>query len=97
MEQTRKLVESTLRESQEENDDLRRKILGLETQLKEYLHFADSWQDVETRLKEKIFKLEVLKGEVKFSHLLVNFSVSSLSRVERVPSVGPDLRRGSLP
>lgn len=70
----RKLVESTLKESQEENDDLRRRILGLETQLKEYYHFADSWQDVETRLKEKIFKLEVLEGEA------VNFSVSTLSR-----------------
>lgn len=89
MEQTRKLVESTVRETQEENDDLRRKILGLETQLKEYYHFADSWQDVETRLKEKIFKLEVPEGEAKFSHLVVNFS--------GVPSVGPDLRRGLLP
>uniref|UniRef100_A0A0F7Z9F8 Cingulin n=1 Tax=Crotalus adamanteus TaxID=8729 RepID=A0A0F7Z9F8_CROAD len=66
-EQMRKLVESTLRESQEENDDLRRKILGLETQLKEYYHFADSWQDVETRLKEKIFKLEADRKQMEES------------------------------
>ncbi|XP_070807086.1 cingulin [Pituophis catenifer annectens] len=67
MEQTRKLVESTLRESQEENDDLRRKILGLETELKEYHHFADSWQDVESRLKEKIFKLEADRKQMEES------------------------------
>nr|XP_034953772.1 cingulin [Zootoca vivipara]XP_034953773.1 cingulin [Zootoca vivipara]XP_034953774.1 cingulin [Zootoca vivipara] len=57
-EQMKKAVESTLRETQEENDDLRRKILGLETQLKEYRHFADNWQGTEARLKEKIAKLE---------------------------------------
>uniref|UniRef100_A0A8C5RLB2 Cingulin n=2 Tax=Laticauda laticaudata TaxID=8630 RepID=A0A8C5RLB2_LATLA len=67
IEQSRKLVESTLRETQEENDDLRRKILGLETQLKEYHHFADSWQDVETRLKEKIFKLEADRKQMEES------------------------------
>ncbi|XP_029141088.1 cingulin [Protobothrops mucrosquamatus] len=66
-EQMRKLVESTLKESQEENDDLRRRILGLETQLKEYYHFADSWQDVETRLKEKIFKLEADRKQMEES------------------------------
>lgn len=58
-EHTRKAVESTLRETQEENDDLRRKILGLETQLKEYRHFSDNCQSTEARLKEKIAKLEV--------------------------------------
>ncbi|CAI5798578.1 cingulin isoform X2 [Podarcis lilfordi] len=57
-EQMKKAVESTLRETQEENDDLRRKILGLETQIKEYRHFADNWQGTEARLKEKIAKLE---------------------------------------
>uniref|UniRef100_A0A670Z5N9 Cingulin n=1 Tax=Pseudonaja textilis TaxID=8673 RepID=A0A670Z5N9_PSETE len=67
VEQSRKLVESTLRETQEENDDFRRKILGLETQLKEYHHFAESWQDVETRLKEKIFKLEADRKQMEES------------------------------
>ncbi|XP_063001646.1 cingulin [Elgaria multicarinata webbii] len=66
-EQTKKAVESTLRETQEENDDLRRKILGLETQLKEYRHFADNWQGVEARLKEKIAKLEADRKQMEES------------------------------
>uniref|UniRef100_A0A8D2KT57 Cingulin n=1 Tax=Varanus komodoensis TaxID=61221 RepID=A0A8D2KT57_VARKO len=66
-EQTKKAVESTLRETQEENDDLRRKILGLESQLKEFRHFADNWQEVETRLKEKIAKLEADRKQMEDS------------------------------
>ncbi|KAJ6652797.1 hypothetical protein lerEdw1_010651 [Lerista edwardsae] len=66
-EQTKKAVESTLRETQEENDDLRRKILGLETQLKEYRHFADNWQGTEARLKEKIAKLEADRRQMEES------------------------------
>ncbi|KAJ7307245.1 hypothetical protein JRQ81_009241 [Phrynocephalus forsythii] len=66
-EQTKKAVESTLRETQEENDDLRRKILGLETQLKEYRHFADNWQGMEARLKEKIAKLEAERRQMEDS------------------------------
>ncbi|XP_042295320.1 cingulin isoform X2 [Sceloporus undulatus] len=66
-EQTKKAVESTLRETQEENDDLRRKILGLETQLKEYRHFADNWQGTEARLKEKIARLEADRKQMEAS------------------------------
>ncbi|KAL8184749.1 UNVERIFIED_CONTAM: hypothetical protein K2H54_027075 [Gekko kuhli] len=66
-EQTKKAVESTLRETQEENDDLRRKILGLETQLKEYWHFADNWQSTEARLKEKVAKLEAERRQMEES------------------------------
>ncbi|XP_054853738.1 cingulin [Eublepharis macularius] len=66
-EQTKKAVESTLRETQEENDDLRRKILGLETQLKEYRHFADNWQSTEARLKEKVAKLEAERRQMEES------------------------------
>ncbi|XP_063173325.1 cingulin [Candoia aspera] len=66
-EQTRRLVESTLRETQEENDDLQRKILGLETQLKEYRHLAENWQGTEARLKEKIFKLEADRKQMEES------------------------------
>lgn len=58
-EQARKTVESTLREVQEQNDDLRRKVLGMETQLKEYERLGDSWEGSQTRLKEKVTKLEV--------------------------------------
>nr|XP_056708718.1 cingulin [Euleptes europaea] len=66
-EQTKRVVESTLREMQEENDDLRRKILGLETQLKEYRHFADGWQSTEARLKEKVAKLEADRRQMEES------------------------------
>lgn len=58
-EQARKTVESTLREVQEQNDDLRRKVLGMETQLKEYERLGDSWEGSQARLKEKVTKLEV--------------------------------------
>ncbi|XP_039368950.1 cingulin isoform X3 [Mauremys reevesii] len=58
-EQMRKAVESALRETQEENDDLRRKILGLEMQVKEYRHFSENWEGSEARLREKIAKLEL--------------------------------------
>ncbi|XP_053866944.1 cingulin isoform X2 [Malaclemys terrapin pileata] len=57
-EQMRKAMESALRETQEENDDLRRKILGLEMQVKEYRHFSENWEGSEARLREKIGKLE---------------------------------------
>ncbi|XP_077176514.1 cingulin isoform X2 [Paroedura picta] len=66
-EQTKKAVESTLRETQEENDDLRRKILGLEMQLKECRHFADNWQGTEARLKEKVAKLEADRRQMEES------------------------------
>ncbi|XP_053330746.1 cingulin isoform X3 [Spea bombifrons] len=52
------VIESTLQESRDENDDLRRKILGLEAQLKELNTFCDDLQRAETRLKEKIGRLE---------------------------------------
>ncbi|XP_044846909.1 cingulin isoform X4 [Mauremys mutica] len=60
-EQMRKAVESALRETQEENDDLRRKILGLEMQVKEYRHFSENWEGSEARLREKIGKLEITR------------------------------------
>lgn len=54
------MVESTLREVQEQNDDLRRKVLGMESQLKEYERMGENWEGSQTRLKEKVTKLEVL-------------------------------------
>ncbi|XP_069506585.1 cingulin isoform X2 [Ambystoma mexicanum] len=56
--QMRKVIESTLRETQEENDDMRRRILNLEAQLKEYKTYCEEHQGTEQRLKEKIGKLE---------------------------------------
>uniref|UniRef100_A0A8D0G6G6 Cingulin n=1 Tax=Sphenodon punctatus TaxID=8508 RepID=A0A8D0G6G6_SPHPU len=66
-EQVRKAVESTLRETQEENDDLRREILGLEMQLKEFRHFAENWQSSEARLKEKVARLEADRKQMEES------------------------------
>lgn len=58
-EQARKTVESSLRELQEQNDNLRRKVLGMETQLKEYERLGENWEGSQARLKEKVTKLEV--------------------------------------
>ncbi|XP_032623864.1 cingulin [Chelonoidis abingdonii] len=66
-EQMRKAVESALRETQEENDDLRRKILGLEMQVKEYRHFSENWEGSEARLREKIAKLEADRRQMEQS------------------------------
>ncbi|XP_039368949.1 cingulin isoform X2 [Mauremys reevesii] len=66
-EQMRKAVESALRETQEENDDLRRKILGLEMQVKEYRHFSENWEGSEARLREKIAKLEADRRQMEES------------------------------
>uniref|UniRef100_A0A8C8VHG3 Cingulin n=1 Tax=Pelusios castaneus TaxID=367368 RepID=A0A8C8VHG3_9SAUR len=66
-EQMRQAVEFTLRETQEENDDLRRKIMGLEMQLKEYRHFSENWEGSEARLREKIAKLEADRRQMEES------------------------------
>uniref|UniRef100_A0A8C4YJN2 Cingulin n=1 Tax=Gopherus evgoodei TaxID=1825980 RepID=A0A8C4YJN2_9SAUR len=66
-EQMRKAMESALRETQEENDDLRRKILGLEMQVKEYRHFSENWEGSEARLREKIAKLEADRRQMEQS------------------------------
>ncbi|XP_077697127.1 cingulin isoform X2 [Eretmochelys imbricata] len=66
-EQMRKAMESALRETQEENDDLRRKILGLEMQVKEYRHFSENWEGSEARLREKIAKLEADRRQMEVS------------------------------
>uniref|UniRef100_A0A6I8RZA3 Cingulin n=1 Tax=Xenopus tropicalis TaxID=8364 RepID=A0A6I8RZA3_XENTR len=58
LERVRQVIENNLQESREENDDLRRKILGLEAQLKETNTFCDDLQRAESRLKDKITKLE---------------------------------------
>lgn len=67
-EQARKAVESTLRELQEQKDDLRRKVLGMETQLKEYERMGESWEGSQARLKEKVTKLEVRRPSLPPLH-----------------------------
>ncbi|XP_036622986.1 cingulin isoform X1 [Trichosurus vulpecula] len=58
MGQRRAAVESTLRETQEENDEFRRRILGLEQQLKEARSLAEGGEAVESRLRDKVQRLE---------------------------------------
>lgn len=57
--QRRTTVETTLRETQEENDEFRRRILGLEQQLKEARGLAEGGEAVEARLRDKVRRLEV--------------------------------------
>lgn len=58
-ERMRQVMENNLQDAREENDDLRRKILGLEAQVKELKTFCDDLQRAETRLKDKIGRIEV--------------------------------------
>lgn len=57
--QRRAAVETTLRETQEENDEFRRSILGLEQQLKEARGLAEGGEVAEARLRGKVQRLEV--------------------------------------
>lgn len=57
--QRRATVETTLRETQEENDEFRRRILGLEQQLKEARGLAEGGEAAEARLRDKVRRLEV--------------------------------------
>ncbi|GAB0201107.1 cingulin [Grus japonensis] len=66
-EQARKTLESSLQEVQELNDDLRRKVLGMETQLKEYERLGENWEGSQARLKEKVTKLEAERRQMEES------------------------------
>nr|XP_033779611.1 cingulin isoform X2 [Geotrypetes seraphini] len=66
-EQMKKVIECTLKETQEENDDLRRKVLNLEGQLKELTAFSDDLQGTEARMKEKITRLEMERKRMELS------------------------------
>lgn len=57
--QRRAAVETTLRETQEENDEFRRRILGLEQQLKEARGLAEGGEVAEARLRDRLQRLEV--------------------------------------
>nr|P59242.1 RecName: Full=Cingulin [Mus musculus] len=63
--QRRATVETTLRETQEENDEFRRRILGLEQQLKEARGLAEGGEAVEARLRDKVHRLEVEKQQLE--------------------------------
>lgn len=68
--QRRATVETTLRETQEENDEFRRRILGLEQQLKEARGLAEGGEAVETRLRDKVHRLEVTLLSISQGSLL---------------------------
>ncbi|XP_047582973.1 cingulin isoform X4 [Lutra lutra] len=59
--QRRAAMETTLRETQEENDEFRRSILGLEQQLKEARGLAEGGEVAEARLRGKVQRLEAEK------------------------------------
>lgn len=63
--QRRAAVETTLRETQGENDDFRRRILGLEQQLKETRGLAEGGEVAEARLRDKLHRLEVEKQRLE--------------------------------
>uniref|UniRef100_A0A2I2ZAX9 Cingulin n=1 Tax=Gorilla gorilla gorilla TaxID=9595 RepID=A0A2I2ZAX9_GORGO len=63
--QRRATVETTLRETQEENDEFRRRILGLEQQLKETRGLVDGGEAVEARLRDKLQRLEAEKQQLE--------------------------------
>uniref|UniRef100_G1RGX0 Cingulin n=1 Tax=Nomascus leucogenys TaxID=61853 RepID=G1RGX0_NOMLE len=63
--QRRAAVETSLRETQEENDEFRRRILGLEQQLKEARGLVDGGEAVEARLRDKLQRLEAEKQQLE--------------------------------
>ncbi|KAM8931606.1 cingulin [Lycaon pictus] len=63
--QRRAAVEVTLRETQEENDEFRRRILSLEQQLKEARGLAEGGEVAEARLRDKVQRLEAEKQRLE--------------------------------
>ncbi|XP_075464155.1 cingulin isoform X2 [Ascaphus truei] len=61
----RQVMESTLQDARDNNDDLRRKILGLEAQVKELKTFSELLQAAESRLKDKLGKLEAERKKME--------------------------------
>lgn len=80
--QRRAAVETTLRETQEENDEFRRRIMGLEQQLKEARGLAEGGEVVEARLRDKVQRLEVSAFVHSVGFLMV---LSMLSPGQIVP------------
>ncbi|XP_077111516.1 cingulin isoform X2 [Ranitomeya variabilis] len=61
------VIETTLQDTRDENDDLRRKILGLEAQVKELKTFCDDLQRAETRLKDRMGRMETERKKMEES------------------------------
>ncbi|XP_073510889.1 cingulin-like [Phyllobates terribilis] len=61
------VIETTLQDTLDENDDLRRKILGLEAQVKELKLVCDDLHRAETHLKDRIGRMEAERKKMKES------------------------------
>ncbi|XP_062961590.1 cingulin isoform X1 [Cynocephalus volans] len=81
--QRRAAVESTLRETQEENDEFRRRILGLEQQLKEARGLAEGGEAVEARLRDKVQRLEAEKQRLEEALNVAQEEEGSLAAAKR--------------
>ncbi|XP_073498474.1 cingulin-like [Phyllobates terribilis] len=66
-EHMRQVIETTLQDTRDENDDLRRKISGLEAQVKELKMFCDDLQRAETCLKDRIGRVEAERKKMEES------------------------------
>ncbi|XP_007460340.1 PREDICTED: cingulin [Lipotes vexillifer] len=81
--QRRTAVETTLRETQEENDDFRRRILGLEQQLKEARGLAEGGEVAEARLRDKVQRLEAEKQRLEEALSTAQEEEGSLAAAKR--------------
>ncbi|XP_055465019.1 cingulin isoform X4 [Psammomys obesus] len=88
--QRRTTVETTLRETQEENDEFRRRILGLEQQLKEARGLAEGGEAVEARLRDKVRRLEIEKQQLQEALNAAQEEEGSLAAAKRALEVRLD-------
>lgn len=94
--QRRATVETTLRETQEENDEFRRRILGLEQQLKEARGLAEGGEAVEARLRDKVRRLEVEKQQLEEALNAAQEEEGSLAAAKRALEVRLEEAQRSL-
>ncbi|KAM8816779.1 cingulin [Rhynchonycteris naso] len=85
--QRRAAVETTLRETQEENDEFRRRILGLEQQLKEARGLAEGGEVAEARLRDKVQRLEAEKHRLEEALNAAQEEEGSLAAAKRALEV----------
>ncbi|XP_063109476.1 cingulin isoform X2 [Cavia porcellus] len=88
--QRRATVETTLRETQEENDSFRRRILGLEQQLKEARGLAEGGEAVEARLRDKVQRLEAEKQRLEEALNAAQEEEGSLAAAKRALEIKLD-------
>nr|KAF6304651.1 cingulin [Pipistrellus kuhlii] len=88
--QRRAAVETTLRETQEENDEFRRRILGLEQQLKEARGLAEGGEVAEARLRDKVQRLEAEKQRLEEALNAAQEEEGSLAAAKRALEVRLD-------